>query len=96
MAEQTLTHIEVNRQRRSQLNRWYRWRKSNTTTRNRQRAANYSKGAAGAAHTYKRWTVVEEEIIMNSPLTDRDIGGQLGRTVGAIQNRRAKLQKGLL
>jgi hypothetical protein len=40
-----------------------------------------------------RWSVKEEDLIMNSDLTDVEIAKQLGRTVGSVQTKRNRLIK---
>lgn len=58
---------------------------------NRQRKLNYDIGRQGCyVHP---WTVEEDELIMTSELTDREIAKQIHHSVNAIQKRRWVLKK---
>lgn len=46
-----------------------------------------------AKHRNTRWSVKEEDLIMNSDLSDIEIAKQLGRTVGSVQVKRNRLIK---
>lgn len=58
--------------------------------RNKQRARNYDK-----AGTYppRSWTIVETELVLEHPMTDRELSKQIERSVRAIQVCRARLKK---
>ena len=92
MAQQTITRIAVNRQRRSQLNRWYGWRKRHGNARNRQRAAHYAKGRAHDTKSKKRWSAEDVVYLLSAVLPDREIALQLGRSVQAVEMKRLKLK----
>ena len=58
---------------------------------NRQRKLNYDIGRQGCyPHA---WTVEEDEYIITSELTDREIAKQIHHSVNAIQKRRWVLKK---
>lgn len=71
-------------------------------TRNEARAANYAKGRQHATNARQRWTQEEDRAIatrrtstgmgtLQADLTDRELSKRLGRSVQAIQVRRARL-----
>ncbi len=47
-----------------------------------------------AYNKHKRWTEEEIEVILHSPLCDREISMQIGRSVPAIQHKRGQLKRG--
>lgn len=66
------------------------WRLQHPQKRNEWRKRNYSK-TQNAKNNYKRWSPDEEELIINSNLTDFELSQQIGRSVQSIQVRRCKL-----
>lgn len=43
--------------------------------------------------TRRAWSSEEDELVLNSPLTDRELAEKMDRSVQAIQIRRCKLKK---
>ena len=66
------------------------WRLQHPQKRNEWRKRNYSK-TQNAKNSYKRWSQDEEELIVNSNLTDFELSQQMGRSVQSIQVRRCRL-----
>lgn len=60
-------------------------------TRNEARAANYAKGRAHATNARQRWTQEEDRAVARHDVPDRVLAERLGRSVQAIQVRRARL-----
>ena len=54
---------------------------------------NFALGRKYATKSGKAWTQEEENIIMTSKLTDREIAAQINRSVQAIQVRRSKIRQ---
>lgn len=66
------------------------WRLQHPQKRNEWRKRNYSK-TQNAKNGYKRWSPDEEELVVNSNLTDFELAQQIGRSVQSIQVKRCKL-----
>lgn len=54
---------------------------------------NFALGRKNATKSGKAWTQEEENIIMTSMLTDREIAAQINRSVQAIQVRRSRIRQ---
>ena len=54
---------------------------------------NYATTAGNNANYYQEYTTREDTLILDSPLTDRQLHHIIGRSVQAIQVRRCKLKK---
>lgn len=54
--------------------------------------------ARTGAYQYERrlWTNDEDKLVLAHKMTDRELGLLLKRSVGAIQSRRSKINKGVL
>lgn len=68
-----------------------KWRLANPEKRYADKARYYTRMRKGATNTGRRWKGEDVELILNSPLTDRELSRQLGRSVEAIQVKRAKV-----
>ena len=78
---------------------WKRYRKSVSKLRNRQRRNNYKKSRKTAFRAKAKWTDKENALILaENGLSDADLSLQIGRSVQAIQIRRArlKIKKGII
>ena len=53
----------------------------------------YKKTREKAHNTYKRWTEVDDNIIINIRVSDRELSEVLGRSMQSIQIRRSILRK---
>lgn len=69
-----------------------RWRLTHTDKRNASRMRNYHK-TINSSNNFNKWTSEDEDIIMNSRLSDFEISKLINRSVQAIQVRRCKLMK---
>jgi len=54
---------------------------------------NYATTARNNINHYQEYTIREDTLILDSPLTDRELHHVIGRSVQAIQVRRCKLKK---
>lgn len=71
---------------------WKAWRLANPKTRNRQRKTHYAK-TRDAANRGQEWTNAEmEAITADDRPADKILSGNLGRSVQAIQVKRAKIR----
>lgn len=59
--------------------------------RNTQRKKNYAKSRKNATFSGRNWNIRDIEIILNSPLSDREISKMIGRSVQAIQIKRSRV-----
>lgn len=69
------------------------WRKRNNTTWQKQKTRYYKQFEAGAYNNQQRYTVKENNMIINKKYPDRVIAAKIGRTVKAIQIQRGRLNK---
>jgi hypothetical protein len=63
--------------------------------RNKQRQANYNRGAQHNFNGDKEWSSREINLVLAHKISDAEIAKQLGRTVRAIQLKRYRLRKGV-
>ena len=68
------------------------WRLRNVAKRNAQRKRYYNKHPNLLAE-YKRWSVLDADLILMSKGTDRALHIVLGRSIQAIQSKRYALNK---
>lgn len=61
--------------------------------RNRQRKINYDRDGSDRRRSHRPWLRYEVEMILERRLTDREVARILGRSVAAIQVKRAKLKR---
>lgn len=59
--------------------------------RNEARARNYAQTRVNARNARRRWSQEEDRIIARRDASDRELSARLGRSVQAIQVRRARL-----
>lgn len=69
-----------------------KYRLEHPQKRNEWRKRNYHK-TTNAKNTLKRWSQSDEELVLNSDLTDFELSQKIGRSVQAIQLKRYKLLK---
>lgn len=62
------------------------------TYRNRQRKINYDRDGSDRRNSNKRWSNHEIDMILECELTDREVARIIGRSVKAIQIKRARLK----
>ena len=60
--------------------------------RNRQRKINYDRDGSDRRNSRKRWSNHEIDMILERELTDREVARIIGRSVSAIQIKRARLK----
>ena len=71
------------------------WRKAHPDVRNAQRKINYAKGRKWNRRSWQRWDPRDEQTILNpGTFSDRELASIIGRSVQAIQVKRAKLKAG--
>ena len=70
-----------------------KFRSRNPKKRNKYRKENYDKGAKYNYCSHRGYLKQEEELILKSKETDRELAKLIGRSVKAIQAKRAKMKK---
>lgn len=68
------------------------WRYRHPAGRNKQRRRNYARSRGGERER-EAWTPQEDAAVLEHAVADRILAGELGRSVQAIQIRRARLKK---
>lgn len=71
-----------------------KYRKSHPEVRRRNRKKNYEQSLEGARNSKELWTQHEDAAVLAHEITDRELAKKIGRSVQAIQIRRARLKKG--
>ena len=69
------------------------WKRRHPEETNEQKKRYYSKSLGNAVNRRRGWTSKEIEEILTSPLSDNELSIKLGRSVQAIQVKRAKCKK---
>lgn len=67
--------------------------KERTERLNKQRAAKDEKSKASATNAMQRWTDDGDQMVLNSALSDFEIGQALGKSRNAVATRRQRLLK---
>ena len=67
------------------------WRKRNNATWQKEKRKYYKQFEVGASNSHQRYTIREEDMIINKKYPDRVIARKIGRSIKAIQVRRARL-----
>lgn len=74
-----------------------KWKMENAdrdrASKNQYRRREYNESIADAKNSHIVWTRWEEELILKSKSTDKELSVQLKRTVGSIQAKRNRLLK---
>jgi len=83
------THAEEHRESKRQ------WRRDNTAKRNVQRKKNYDQ-TLYAFKSHDRWDQAHEILVLEHACSDRELHELIGRSVRAIQVRRAGLKNGVV
>jgi len=71
-----------------------KWKKKNPEENAAHKKKNYASTAFDNINYKRRWCGEEDTLILNSPLTDRELHHQMGRSVQGIQVRRSRLKSG--
>ena len=71
------------------------WRKRHSETWQNQKKRYHKQFIAGAFNGQQRYTIREDDMILNKKYLDRVIAKKIGRTVRAIQIRRTRLRKAI-
>lgn len=66
-------------------------KKESNAIKNKYRKKRYENAPIDRKGQYNPWTKQEEELIMTSTLSDRELSEQMNRTEGSIQVKRARL-----
>ena len=69
------------------------WRKRNPAIWRTGKQRYYKQFEAGAHNSHQRYTIREDDMIINKKYPDRVIAVKIGRSVKAIQIRRVKLKR---
>lgn len=69
------------------------WRKNHPEARAAAAKRNYDKSRDGAFNAGQPWTQHEDELVLTSSLTDRELAAKIGRSAHSIQIRRVRLNK---
>ena len=91
MAHKRFTDEEI---RQHNIESTRKWKRNNPEATNEQKKKNYAKSRVNAVNKRQRWTLKDINEILNSPLTDAELSVKLGRSVQAIQIKRAKCKGG--
>jgi hypothetical protein len=70
-----------------------RWRVKHPAKNREGKKRNYASTATNNPNYRQEYTTREDTLILTSPLTDRQLHFEIGRSVQAIQARRCKLKK---
>jgi hypothetical protein len=70
-----------------------RWKLKHPEKHREGKKRNYASTARNNPNHHQEYTIREDKLILNSPLTDRELHHEIGRSVQAIQVRRSKLKK---
>lgn len=70
-----------------------RWRQRNPGVRQEGKARYYAR-TQGAANGGAEWTAEEDARVLARDVTDPELSAEIGRSVGAIQGRRWRLNGG--
>lgn len=68
--------------------------KKYTIEQKRDMKRRYRERTGSGKFGYKKWEPEEDNIILYSDLSDRELGMMLRRSVGSIQHRRSRLKGG--
>lgn len=69
------------------------WRYKNPDKRTAAKVRNYAVTRDTATNARQPWTQAHDALVLESDLTDRELGLLIGRSVQAIQVRRGRLKK---
>ena len=69
------------------------WRKKHSDTWQKGKQRYYKQFEEGASNSHQRYTIREEDMIINKKYPDRIIASKIKRSVKAIQVRRGRLNK---
>lgn len=69
--------------------------KKYTTDQIREMKRRYRERTGACMYEPRSWSPEDDELVLHSELSDRDLGKLLRRSVGAIQHRRNRLKRGL-
>lgn len=70
-----------------------KYRSHHPEKRNKERKENYDRGAQYDYNSHKKYSKQEEELILKSKKTDRELAKVMSRSVKAIQAKRARMKK---
>lgn len=70
-----------------------RWRRENRARYEKAKQRYYAQFVDGAFERYARWEPEDEARVVAHAVPDRELAAELGRTVQAIQVRRARIKR---
>ena len=70
------------------------WRRANREAFNRHKKRNYAQTRDNAVNVGQRWTIDQTNMVLAHEISDRELAAKIGRSVEAIQVRRAKVKGG--
>lgn len=67
------------------------WRQRNPDKRYADKKNYYARGRDGDRNSGNRWTSAEMDLAMDHSISDRELAQKLGRSIQAVQVKRAKM-----